>query len=228
MVTPDKRDYYEVLGIAKDADQKAVRNAFRTLALKYHPDRNKEAGAEERFKEIAEAYAVLSDPKKRAEYDARGFSGVADFSQEDLFGGINFEDIFGGLDFGTDGLFGGFFHRRHEGKTKGDNIEIELVIPLSKVATGGPEEIRLERPVACPSCRGTGSEGGAKPETCPACKGTGRLIAHRNQESVEIQHISICPTCHGQGSLIKNPCHACHGSGKVKSEETLTIKSPKG
>lgn len=228
MTPPDKRDYYEVLGIAKDADQKAVRNAFRSLALKYHPDRNKEAGAEERFKEIAEAYAILSDPKKRAEYDARGFSGVADFSQEDLFGGINFDDIFSGLDFGTNGLFDNFFHRRHAGRAKGDNIEIELVIPLSRVATGGPEEVRLERPVTCAACRGTGCEGGAKPETCPTCKGTGRVVSHRNQESVQIQHISVCPTCHGQGSLISHPCHACHGSGKAKSEETLMVKIPKG
>ena len=228
MIPSDKRDYYEVLGIAKEADQKAVKNAFRTLALKYHPDRNKEACAEDRFKEIAEAYAVLSDPTKRAEYDARGFSGVADFSQEDLFGGINFDDIFGGLDFGTDGLFDNFLHRRHAGQAKGGNIEVELAIPLARVATGGPEEIRLERPVACPACLGTGCEGGAKPETCPVCKGTGRLISHRKQESVQIRHISVCPTCHGQGSLIKHPCHACHGSGEIKSEEILTVKIPKG
>ena len=94
-----QRDYYEVLGVAKEADQKAIKDAFRTLAMKYHPDRNKDPGAEERFKEIAEAYAILSDPKKRAEYDSRGFAGVQGFSQEDLFSGINFEDIFGGLNF---------------------------------------------------------------------------------------------------------------------------------
>ena len=228
MTPPDKRDYYEVLGIAKEADQKTVRNAFRTLALKYHPDRNKEAGAEDRFKEIAEAYAVLSDPKKRAEYDARGFSGVADFSQEDLYSGINFDDIFSGLDFGANGLFDRFFQRRHEGRTKGDNVEIDCVIPLSRVATGGPEEIRLEHPVTCPACRGSGCEGGAQPETCPACTGAGRLITHRNQESVQIQHISVCSTCHGRGTIIRHPCQECHGRGEAKSEETLTVKIPKG
>ena len=228
MTTPDKCDYYEVLGIAKDADQKTVRNAFRSLALKYHPDRNKEARTEDRFDEISEAYAVLSDPKKRAEYNARGFPCVVDFSHEDLYSGTNFDDIFSGLDFGANGLFDSFFHRRHTGREKGDNIEIEFVIPLSRVATGGPEEIRIERPVTCPACRGTGCEGGAQPETCPACKGAGRLITHRNQESVQIQHISVCPTCHGRGSSIMHPCRACHGSGEAKSEETLTVEIPKG
>src|SRR5512145_2199955 len=122
-----RRDYYEVLGVPRDADAKAVKDAFRQLALQYHPDRNKEPGAEERFKEIAAAYAVLSDPKKRAEYDARAFAGVAGFSPQDLFGGINFEDIFGGLnfDFGG-GLFDTFFGRRAAGPPRGANIEVRL------------------------------------------------------------------------------------------------------
>ena len=158
-----QRDYYEVLGVAKDAEQKAIKDAFRNLAMKYHPDRNKEPGAEERFKEIAEAYAILSDPKKRAEYDARGFAGVEGFSQEDLFSGINFDDIFGGLnfDFGGDGPFEGFFHRRRTGPARGANIEVELSIPLERVASGGEEKVRLSRPSTCPACHGTGVEGGA-------------------------------------------------------------------
>jgi molecular chaperone DnaJ len=228
MTSPDKRDYYEVLGIARDAGKKAIRDAFRNLALKYHPDRNKEPNAEERFKEIAEAYAVLSDPRKRAEYDTRGFPGIADFSQEDLYSGINFDNILSGLDFGMGGLFDNFFHRHREGAARGENIEIKLVIPLSRVATGGPEEIRLERPISCPACHGTGCEGGAKPESCPTCNGTGRLITHRHQEAVEIQHISVCPACHGKGSLIRHPCHACQGGGEVDSKETLTVEIPKG
>lgn len=127
MATPTaKQDYYEILGVPREADAKAIKDAFRTLALKYHPDRNKAPEAEERFKQIAEAYAVLSDPKKRAEYDAHGFAGVAGFSQEDLFGGINFGDIFGGAGFDFDfggGLFEHFFHRRRHGPARGANVE---------------------------------------------------------------------------------------------------------
>jgi molecular chaperone DnaJ len=198
--------------------------------MKYHPDRNKEAGAEERFREIAEAYAILSDPKKRSDYDARGFSGVEGFSQEDLFSGINFDDIFGGLnfDFGGDGIFDGFFHRRRAGPVRGANIEVKLVIPLASVATGGEEKIRLNRPATCPSCHGTGAAGGAKPETCEACKGTGRVTLSRRQKSVLIQQVSACPACHGRGSIIKDPCHECHGNGEVEREETLTVKIPQG
>ncbi len=220
-----------MLGVAKDADQKAIKDAFRNLALKYHPDRSKEPGAEERFKEIAEAYAILSDPKKRAGYDARGFAGVEGFSREDLFGGINFEDIFGGLnfDFGMGGPFEGFF-RRNAGPPRGVNIETELFIPLELVASGGEERVRLSRPAACPACRGTGAEGGAAPKKCEACEGTGRVTrSHRKEkEHILIQQISTCPVCHGRGSIIEHPCKACGGSGEVEREENLTVKIPKG
>ncbi|HEY0665231.1 MAG TPA: molecular chaperone DnaJ [Gallionella sp.] len=225
-----QRDYYEVLGVARDADQKAIKDAFRNLALKYHPDRNKEAGAEERFKEIAEAYAILSDPKKRAEYDARGFAGVEGFSREDLFSGINFDDIFGGFDFGFGGSnpFESFFHRRR-GPARGANIEVELRIPLERVASGGDETVRLRRPAACPACHGTGSEGSSAPITCAACKGTGR-ITHSSQEKehILIQQITTCPACHGRGSIIEHPCLQCRGSGEIEQQEELTIKVPQG
>ncbi|HEU0220483.1 MAG TPA: molecular chaperone DnaJ, partial [Gallionella sp.] len=227
-----QRDYYEVLGVAKDADQKAIKDAFRNLALKYHPDRNKEHGAEERFKEIAEAYAILSDPKKRAEYDARGFAGVEGFSQEDLFGGINFDDIFGGLnfDFGGGSPFEGFFRRRRAGPVRGANIEVELSITLERVANGGEEKVRLNRPAPCPACRGTGAEGGAAPKVCEACQGTGRITrsSRKEKEHILIQQISTCPACHGRGSIIEHPCPKCRGSGEVEQEEDLTVKIPKG
>ena len=227
-IIADKRDYYEVLGIDRGAEQKAVKDAFRNLAMKYHPDRNKEAGAEERFKEIAEAYAVLSDPNKRAEYDARGFPGVEGFSQDDLYGGINFDDIFGGLNFDFGGPFSGFFRDRPTGPVRGDNIEMALPIPLARVASGGEESIRLSRPVACSACMGTGAKGGAKPRKCDTCNGTGR-IAHSNQkEHLLIQQISTCPACHGRGTLIDHPCPTCGGSGELDSEETLTVKIPVG
>ncbi|HXU94177.1 MAG TPA: molecular chaperone DnaJ [Gallionella sp.] len=225
-----QRDYYEVLGVAKDADQKAIKDAFRNLAMKYHPDRNKEPGAEERFKEIAEAYAVLSDPKKRTEYDTRGFAGVEGFSQEDLFSGINFEDIFGGLNFDFGSPFEGFFQRRRRGAERGANIEVELSVPLEKVASGGEEQVRLGRPAPCHACHGTGGEGGVAPKTCEACKGTGRITRSSRQEKehVFIRQISTCPVCHGSGSIIEQPCHVCHGSGREDQEETLTVKIPQG
>jgi len=132
----ERRDYYEVLGVGRDADEKTIKDAFRQLALKFHPDRNKEPGASDRFKEIGEAYAVLSDPKKRAEYDARGYAGVAGFSPEDLFGGINFEDIFGGLGFDFGGPFDRIFRRRGAAH-RGENIEIGLMVSLERILKGG-------------------------------------------------------------------------------------------
>jgi molecular chaperone DnaJ len=229
-----QRDYYEVLGVAKDANQKTIKDAFRTLAMKYHPDRNKEPGAEERFKEIAEAYAILSDPKKRKEYDTRGFAGVEGFSREDLFGGIDFEDIFGGLnfDFGAGSPFEGFFHRRRSGPARGANIEVDLTIPLERVASGGEEKVRLNRPSTCPACRGTGAEGGAAPKACDACKGTGRITRssrkEKGKEHILIQQITTCPACHGRGTIIEHPCPECRGSGEIEKEEDLTVKIPVG
>lgn len=221
-----------MLGVARDADQKAIKDTFRSLALKYHPDRNKEPGAEERFKEIAEAYAVLSDPKKRQEYDSRGFAGVAGFSREDLFGGINFEDIFGGLnfDFGGGSPFEGFFHRRRTGPLRGENIEVELFVSLERIASGGEENIRLQRPGSCPACHGTGAKAGTAPLKCKTCGGEGRLTRSRkdDKEHVLIQQITTCPDCRGQGSIIEHPCQECHGRGVVEHEESLTVKIPPG
>lgn len=227
-----QRDYYDVLGVAKNADQKAIKDAFRSLAMKYHPDRNKEPGAEEHFKEIAEAYAILSDSNKRKEYDNRGFAGVADFSREDLFSGINFDDIFGGLNFGFGGEspFDRFFRRQHRGPARGENIEMELDISLERVASGGEESIRFNRPSACSACQGTGNKGGTAPKPCAACNGTGRITysSKQDKEHILIQQISTCPTCHGRGNVIEDPCLKCMGRGTVNQEEHLTVKIPEG
>lgn len=209
-----------------------IKDAFRRLALKYHPDRNKEPGAEEHFKEIAEAYAVLSDPKKRADYDARGFAGVSGFSQEDLFGGINFEDIFGGLNFnfGRDDPFAGFFHRHRTDPQRGANIEVDLNVTLERVASGGEEKVSFVRPAKCHACHGTGAEGGVAPEKCKMCSGSGRIM-HSQQEKeghVLIQHVTPCSACQGKGIIIEHPCTKCHGSGELEQEETLTVKIPVG
>ena len=226
-----QRDYYEVLGIPRAADAKAIKDAFRKLALQYHPDRNREPRAEERFKEIAQAYAVLSDPKKRAEYDARGFEGVAGFTPEDLFGGIDFQDLFRdlGLGFGLGGVdpFERFFGRRR-GARHGANIEVELPVTLERVAAGGEETVRIVRPDACASCRGSGSADNAPPRRCPSCNGTGQHVLKRHEGEVLLQQITTCSACQGKGTVIDKPCPQCGGTGQTEREEQLSVRIPVG
>ncbi len=223
-----QRDYYEVLGVPRDADEKTIKNAFRQLALRYHPDRNKSPDAEEKFKEIAEAYAVISDPKKRARYDAGGFAGVAGYSAEDLFGGIDFEEIFGGHGFGFgEDLFGSFFGRRR-GPPHGQNLEVELWIPLEKVVTGGSSVVSVPRRESCPDCHGTGAKPGTTPRSCKRCGGTGRCSEERHEGGVEIRQIRTCPDCGGRGQFIDQPCPLCHGNGAIEREEKIKLKIPIG
>ena len=213
--------------------------------MKYHPDRNKEAGAEERFKRIAEAYAILSDPQKRANYDARGFAGVANFSEQDLFGGINFDDLFGGLNQGFvgfggsggsggsgGGLFDRFFNRqrRPAGSKRGADIEASVLISLERVNSGGDEAVRLRRPATCSACHGTGASGGAARRRCDACQGSGRQTLSQREDAnhVLIQRIVTCSSCLGRGSIVDCPCPACSGSGQHEQEETLQVKIPRG
>lgn len=227
-----QRDYYEVLGVARDADAKAIKDAFRQLALKYHPDRNKTPEAEEKFKEIAEAYAILSDPKKRAQYDSGGFAGVADFSAEDLFAGVDFGDIFAdlglGFDFGGGSIFDRLFRHRR-GPSRGQDLEVLLQVPLSRIYEGGEETVRFRRPVTCPACHGTGAKDGAAPRQCEACHGTGQqVVSHSNKGGVHFQQISICPRCGGRGTIIDEPCRECQGVGRVDKEEQLKLHIPAG
>lgn len=225
-----QRDYYEVLGVPRDAEEKAIKDAFRKLALRYHPDRNKAPDAEERFREIAEAYAVLSDPKKRADYDAGGFAGVAGFSPQDLYGGINFDHLFGGLGFDMgEGIFSRFFGRRpRTGPVQGPNMEVELVISLQRVAKGGEETIRLTRRVPCPACGGSGAKAGTGVKRCAACNGTGRRTRSRREGGVIFQQVSVCATCRGRGSVPNKPCPECSGRGEVERVETLKVRVPLG
>lgn len=224
------RDYYEMLGVPRDADEKKIKGAFRELALKYHPDRNKEPGAEEKFKEIAEAYAVLSDPEKRATYDSGGLAGVAGITPEDLFGGINFEEIFGGrgfgFDFGSGNPFGRLFQRR--GPRRGRDLAVELVIPLERVVTGGEETVGVARLEPCPECQGSGAQAGTQPRPCKTCEGTGRKTTRRREGGVMFQQIATCPDCTGRGQFIDKPCPQCNGRGEVEHEEKLTVQIPAG
>lgn len=229
----EKRDYYEVLGIEKSADAKKIRDAFRKLALKYHPDRNKSPDAEEKFKEIAEAYAVLSDPKKRQEYDNRGFAGVEGFSREDLFGGINFDEIFGGgmgIDLGGfgGGMFDGLFGRKRRRDNGGADIRTEVVVSLRMILSGGEQTVMISHPRICDVCHGEGSAPGTSPRICETCHGSGVLIMTQRKGNVSYQQSRTCPSCGGKGKFIDSPCPECKGSGSVDTPEKLTVKIPAG
>ncbi len=230
-----RRDYYEVLGVPPGADARAIKDAFRKLALQYHPDRNRSPGAEERFKEIAEAYAVLSDPRKRADYDARGFAGVEGLSAEDLFGGIDFGSLFRDFGLGFDlggGLFDRLFGRRGRGPVgpvAGPDLTMELTVSLERVGRGGKETVRLTRPVACSACRGTGASAGKPPRRCDSCRGTGQKVVSRGERGgLRIQQITTCPACRGRGTVVDEPCPECAGRGEVERPETLEITIPPG
>ncbi len=232
MATPTatQQDYYEVLGVPRNADQKAIKDAFRQLALKFHPDRNKEPGAEDRFKQIAEAYAVLSDPKKRTAYDAGGFEGVSGFSPEDLFANIDFGDLFGGMgfDFGGGGPFGSFFGSRRAGPARGQDIQVVLPVSLDRVASGGPETVRFQHSQVCPECKGSGAKSGTEPKKCSACGGTGQKVHSQSKGNVRFQQVSTCPDCQGRGSTIEHPCPTCQAQGQIEKEERLQIDVPRG
>jgi molecular chaperone DnaJ len=227
----DRRDYYEVLGVPRDADAKTIKAAFRKLALRHHPDRSKEPDAEERFKEVAEAYAVLRDPQKRADYDARGFSGVSGLTEEDLFGGIDFEDLFSGLGFdlgGLGGLFGRGFTMGRAGPPRGRDIEVPLVIPLERVAHGGEERVTVRRPSVCSACGGSRAAPGTEVKPCQACGGSGQHLETSLRGNVQFRTATPCATCHGRGERIEKPCPRCAGRGETFVEESYSVRIPVG
>lgn len=229
-----KRDYYDVLGVSRDADAETIKKAYRKLALNYHPDRNPTPEAEEKFKEISEAYAVLHDPSKRSQYDARGHAGVAGFSAEDLYGAINFDDLLGGLGLGLggfgfgwgDSLFGRGFARR--GPRRGANVEADIVVALTMVLHGGTESVAFERPVSCASCHGTGARAGTQPRACSSCHGTGQHVTRQDRDNVLFQQVTTCSACGGRGSIVEEACPDCAGRGEKKQSESLTVRIPVG
>jgi len=230
MAPTAQRDYYEVLGVPRDADDKAIKDAFRRLALRYHPDRSKEPDAQARFKEIAEAYAVLSDPGKRAEYDARGFAGVAGFSPEDLFAGIDFGDVFGPFGFGGGGdLFERLLRpRARRGPPRGEDLQVVFTIPLAEVLTGGEEAVTIPRPGPCERCGGSGARAGTRPRRCESCGGTGQQSTTSRQGNVLVQQVTTCTVCRGRGVVVEEPCPSCAGVGEVQHRDVVKVRIPPG
>ena len=232
-----KRDYYEVLGVDKNVSAEDLKKAYRKLALKYHPDRNPgDKEAEEKFKEAAEAYDVLSNPEKKARYDQFGHAGLdgagyggQGMSMDDIFSsfGSIFSDIFGGG--GGSFHFGGFGDSRGGGRatSRGTNLRIKVKLTLEEIDQGVEKKIKVNKYVACKSCGGSGARNNSY-ETCSHCHGTGVVTEMRRSIFGQMQTQSACPYCGGQGRIIKDKCHDCHGDGIVKSEEIITINIPAG
>ncbi len=223
-----QRDYYEVLGVPRDADAKTIKNAFRQLARRYHPDISTEPDAEQRFKESAEAYGVLSDPARHADYDAQGFSGLAGATAEDVWGGIDFADIFGSGAPAFSGLFERVFGMQPTALRRGEDVRTDLVIGLDEVLTGGKQAVTIRRLGPCPRCAGRGSRPGTAPRRCPQCAGTGQLAGSGRIGPMVVRRVTTCPQCDGRGRIIDEPCPACAASGTAVREETVTIRIPPG
>ncbi len=224
-----KRDYYEVLGVSKDADDAALKKAYRQLAKKYHPDMNPgDAEAEKKFKEASEAYAVLSDPEKRRQYDQFGHAA---FEQGGGPGGFDFNsadmsDIFGDI-FGD--LFGsGARRRQSNGPMRGANLRAALRITFQEAVFGCEKKLELRLKDECGVCHGTGARPGTAPETCPKCKGRGQVVMTQQSLFGMVQNVTTCPDCHGTGKIVRDRCTACGGSGYTSSQKTITVTIPAG
>lgn len=226
-----KRDYYDVLGVSRNADQAEIKAAYRKLAIKYHPDKNPDnKEAEEKFKEAAEAYEVLSNPEKRQRYDRFGHSGGAGggfggggMNMEDIFS--QFGDIFGGSPF--ESFFGGGSQRTRR-VVKGTNLRIKVKLTLQEIAKGTEKKIKVNKQIICPTCDGSGARDKSSFHTCRTCGGTGAVRRVTNTILGQMQTTSTCPTCNGEGVEISAKCPACHGDGLVRGEETISINIPAG
>ena len=232
----DKRDYYEVLGVGKDADAGALKRAYYKLAKQYHPDTNPgDKVAEEKFKEANEAYEVLSDPDKRAKYDqfghaafdpsmggGSGFGGFGGFGGFEDFGDLG--DILGGM-FGG---FGGGGRQRRNGPVDGDDISIGVTITFEEAAFGVKKDVSYNRVCRCPDCKGSGAANGETPVTCTVCGGSGQVRRVQQMGGMSFQTTGTCQSCRGSGKIIKNPCQKCRGSGFSKESKRLTVSIPAG
>ena len=228
-----KRDYYEVLEVSKTATEQEIKKAYREKALKYHPDRNPDnAQAEEKFKEAAEAYEVLSNANKRAQYDRFGHAGVSGAGSD--FQNMNMDDLFSHFgsifeEFGFGNHFRGF-GGRHSGRVvrKGSNIRIKVKLSLEEIAKGVEKNIKVQKQVACDACGSTGAKHSDAVKTCPTCKGMGYVVHIQQSIFGAMQMRSECHTCHGEGKIISEKCPKCYGNGTVKGEEVISIKIPPG
>ncbi|MEN9463937.1 MAG: Chaperone protein DnaJ [Pseudomonadota bacterium] len=216
-----KRDYYEVLGVAKDADAATLKKAYRKLAMKYHPDRNPDdKDAEAKFKEATEAHEVLSDEKKRHTYDQMGHAGV-DGSAGGFGGGSSFSDIFGDA-FGD--IFAGAGRGGRGGPQRGSDLRYTMELTLEEAVRGVEKKIRIPTLVACSTCDGSGAKPGTKPKTCNTCHGAGQIRMQQGFFAVQ----QTCPSCRGQGVAVEHPCGSCHGRGVKEETKTLSVKIPAG
>lgn len=230
-----KRDYYEVLGISKSASADDIKKAYRKKAIEYHPDKNPgDKTAEEKFKEAAEAYDVLSDPDKKARYDQYGHAGMSNsgggygggygggMNMEDIFD--QFGDIFGGFGFGG----GGSRSSRRRNVNRGSNIRIKVKLTLEEVAEGTTKKVKINKYVVCDSCSGSGAKNSSAVKTCSTCNGSGQVAQVQNTILGRMQTVTTCPACGGEGSTIADKCNKCFGDGIVRGEEVVEIKIPAG
>ncbi len=230
-----KRDYYEILGVSKSATAEEIKKAYRKKAIQFHPDKNPgNKEAEEKFKEAAEAYEILSNQEKRQRYDQFGHAGMNgnagfgghDMSMDDIFS--MFGDIFGGSGFGGFGGFGGGSRSRGPRQHRGSDLRVKVVLNLNEVLNGVEKKIKVKKYVSCSHCNGTGAQGGSSYTTCATCRGTGHVTRIQNTLLGQMQTTSTCPSCNGEGQMITNKCVHCQGEGVVRDEEVISIRIPAG
>ncbi len=229
----NRRDYYEILGVPKDAAKDDIKRTYRKLAMQYHPDRNKSPEAEEKFKEISEAYAVLSDDEKRSQYDRFGMAGIeGKYTWEDIFRGADFDEIFKdlGFGFGAQSIFDMFFRRMRPryGPERGPDLRYDLEITLEQAASGLKNQIEVPRTETCQRCKGSGAEPGTSSSQCPRCQGTGQMRFERASPFGRFVQIQTCDRCHGAGVLITAKCRECNGRGIVERLRKIDVSVPPG
>ena len=232
MSSPSSQDFYKALGVPKEASKDEIKSAYRKLALQYHPDRNKDPTAEERFKQISEAYAILSDDDKRKQYDTYGKEGVYQRygSEEDIFRGTDFSDVFRGTGFGGFDdifaqMFGGGARRAPQ---RGNDLSIRIPLRLEDVVNDTSREVEIPRSESCPVCGGSGATPGTKARTCPQCGGAGQVQKVQSAGFARFIRVETCNRCGGQGSVIDDPCRECKGRGLVRHTRKIMIKIPAG
>ena len=227
----DRRDYYEVLNVSKDAPKADIKKAYRKLALKYHPDRNKAPEAESRFKEISEAYAVLSDEEKRSQYDRFGHAGInGRYSAEDMYGGVDFESIFRNAGFGFGNIFDILFGRGggQRNSRRGADLRYDLTLTLEDIAFGLKKEVDIPGFELCSTCSGSGVKPGADQKKCQECHGTGEIKRVRNLGFMQFAEVQVCPKCRGKGVPAKNLCKTCKGAGAMRGQRKIMLNIPAG